>query len=77
MEKEVLAVRTPGALTGDDFAGLSDVPLEAEWFANLTSPNTRRAYKSDIRSYSLSNRCVADSVWPHLPAAAFGKGISS
>ena len=51
MENGVLAVRTPGALTGEDFARLADVPPEAEWFANLTNPNTRRAYKSDVRSF--------------------------
>jgi site-specific recombinase XerD len=51
MENRVLAVRTPGALTSEDFARLADVPPKAEWFANLTNPNTRRAYKSDGRSF--------------------------
>jgi integrase len=51
METGVLAVRTTAALTGEDFARLADVPPEAEWFANLTNPNTRRAYKSDVRSF--------------------------
>jgi len=51
MVKEVLAVRPGVALTGEDFARLADVPPEAEWFANLTNPNTRRAYKSDVRSF--------------------------
>lgn len=28
------------------------MPPEIEWFANLTNPNTRRAYKSDVRSFT-------------------------
>lgn len=33
-------------LTAAEFQGLSDVPPEAEWFANLSNPRTRRAYHS-------------------------------
>ena len=32
-------------LTASEFQGLSDVPPEAEWFANLSNPRTRRAYQ--------------------------------
>jgi len=51
METAVLTFRPTTALTGEDFARLADVPPEAEWFANLTNPNTRRAYKGDVRSF--------------------------
>jgi site-specific recombinase XerD len=51
MENGVLAVRPVTALSDEQFAQLADVPPEAEWFANLTNPNTRRAYKSDVRSF--------------------------
>ena len=44
-------------LTAVEFQGLSDVPPEAEWFANLSNPRTRRAYKatsvSSWRSWGL------------------------
>ncbi len=38
-------------LTAAEFQGLSDVPPEAEWFANITNPRTRRAYQGDIREF--------------------------
>jgi len=34
-----------------EFQRLSDVPPEAEWFANLTNENTRRAYRHDVTSF--------------------------
>jgi hypothetical protein len=51
MEDGVLAVRPVATLSDEEFAQLADIPPEAEWFANLTNPNTRRAYKSDVRSF--------------------------
>ncbi len=38
-------------LTSADFLRLSDVPPEVEWFANLTSPATRRAYENAIKDF--------------------------
>ena len=38
-------------LTKAEFQRLQDVPPEAEWFANILNPNTRRAYQSDLRSF--------------------------
>ena len=32
-------------LTRAEFHKLAEVPPEAEWFANLDNPNTRRAYR--------------------------------
>ena len=40
-------------LTAAEFRGLSDVPPEVEWFANITNPNTRRAYQNDVRDFML------------------------
>ena len=34
--------------TAAEFRGLSDVPPEAEWFANIQNPKTRRASQGDI-----------------------------
>ena len=38
-------------LTAAEFQGLSSVPPEAEWFANLQNEHTRRAYRRDIRDF--------------------------
>lgn len=39
------------ALTAAEFRQLSNVPPEAEWFANLDNPRTRRAYQIDLRDF--------------------------
>lgn len=41
----------PTHLTSDQFQTLSDMPPELEWFVNLTSPNTRRAYRLNVESF--------------------------
>ncbi|HEX7911978.1 MAG TPA: tyrosine-type recombinase/integrase [Paraburkholderia sp.] len=38
-------------LTAAQFHQLADVPPEAEWFANLDNPRTRRAYEVDLRDF--------------------------
>jgi integrase/recombinase XerD len=38
-------------LTAAEFHRLADVPPEVEWFANITNPNTRRAYENAIRDF--------------------------
>ncbi|SIT49232.1 hypothetical protein BN2475_1300006 [Paraburkholderia ribeironis] len=38
-------------LTAAQFHQLADVPPEAEWFANLDNPRTRRAYQADLRDF--------------------------
>ena len=38
-------------LTAAEFQELSAVPLEAEWFANIDNPRTRRAYRIDIHEF--------------------------
>ena len=40
-------------LTAAEFQGLSDVPPEAEWFANIANPRTRRAYQGDIQEFMM------------------------
>ena len=34
------------------FLRLSDVPPEAEWFANIANPGTRRVYRDSIRDFT-------------------------
>jgi integrase/recombinase XerD len=38
-------------LTPAQFAQLADVPPELEWLANISSPKTRRFYKSDVSEF--------------------------
>lgn len=38
-------------LTAAEFYQLGNVPPEAEWFANLDNPCTRRAYQIDLRDF--------------------------
>jgi site-specific recombinase XerD len=41
----------PRLLTALEFQHLAEVPPEAQWFANLDSVQTKRAYKNDLRSF--------------------------
>lgn len=47
-----LVTTNPRALTAAEFQGLADVPPELEWFANITNPRTRRAYRTDVREFN-------------------------
>ena len=38
-------------LTAAEFQNLADVPPEVEWFANLSNPNTRRAYETAVKDF--------------------------
>lgn len=40
------------ALTAAQFQGLSEVPPELEWFANIPNEKTRRAYHQDITDFT-------------------------
>jgi hypothetical protein len=39
-------------LSRAEFQGLSDMPPELEWFANLDNPHTRRAYRNDVKEFT-------------------------
>src|SRR5690349_19120315 len=39
-------------LSRAEFQGLSDMPPELEWFANLDNPHTRRAYRIDVKEFT-------------------------
>ena len=45
---------TPRSLTDPAFERLAEVPAEAQWFANISNAQTRRAYENDIRSFVAS-----------------------
>lgn len=47
----LIALGESRALTAPEFSRLAQVPPEAQWFANLDSVQTRRAYSNDIRSF--------------------------
>jgi hypothetical protein len=40
-------------MTIAEFHRLADVPLEVEWFANLSNPSTRRTYENAVRDFVL------------------------
>lgn len=46
-----LAQRLDRPLTAAEFHQLAAVPAEAEWFANLDNPRTRRAYQTDLQDF--------------------------
>jgi integrase/recombinase XerD len=51
-QRQLPAVRREArALTAAEFRGLANVPPEAEWFANIDNPQTRRIYQIDIREF--------------------------
>ncbi len=39
-------------LTRPEFQGLAELPAEAEWFANIENPQTRRAYRTDLMDFA-------------------------
>lgn len=41
----------PRRLTATQFQGLAAMPAEAEWFASLDNPRTRRAYRIDLQDF--------------------------
>src|SRR4029078_1960260 len=43
--------RVSRLLTAAEFQRLADVPPEVEWFANLTNPQTRRAYENAVKDF--------------------------
>src|SRR5687768_18178783 len=49
---QTLALREQRALTAKEFLDLADVPPEVEWFANITNPQTRRAYQNDLKDFT-------------------------
>ncbi|WP_042319774.1 tyrosine-type recombinase/integrase [Paraburkholderia caledonica] len=46
-----IAERLDRPLTSAEFHQLAAVPAEAEWFANLDNPRTRRAYQIDLQDF--------------------------
>jgi integrase/recombinase XerD len=54
LEKTHDLVPTPASsrtLTAPEFHRLAQVPPAAEWFANIDSANTRRAYRNDLQEF--------------------------
>jgi len=51
LPSEITPARASRLLTAAEFHQLADVPPEVEWFANLTNPNTKRAYENAIRDF--------------------------
>ncbi len=51
MADTTLTLLPARVLSAPEFQRLADVPPEAQWFANLDSAQTRRAYENDIRAF--------------------------
>ena len=43
---------SPVSLANAQLHTLADIPPELEWFVNLLNPNTRRAYRQDIKDFT-------------------------
>src|SRR5205823_14085674 len=51
------------ALSAKEFLDLADVPPEIEWFANITNPQTRRAYQNDLKDFMRFTRITNPEVF--------------
>jgi site-specific recombinase XerD len=51
MAEELLPLTGDRRLTAAQFQGLATMPAEAEWFANIANPNTRRAYERALKVF--------------------------
>jgi integrase/recombinase XerD len=58
---ELVSINSARTLTAEQFAGLSDIPPELEWLANITNAKTRRAYKVDVAEFIAFTRLVDHS----------------
>ena len=62
------------ALSAKEFLDLADVPPETEWFANITNPQTRRAYQNDLMDFMRFTRITNPEVFRlALPIRDFSK----
>ena len=57
------------ALTAPEFQRLADVPSESQWFANLDSVQTRRAYKNDLKAFMAFTGIVQPEEFRSVTAA--------
>ena len=54
MAENLVSLKPAGALlSAEQFQRLAQVPPEAQWFANLDSVQTKRAYQSDLRAFMI------------------------
>jgi integrase/recombinase XerD len=51
LPSEITPARASRLLTAAEFHQLADVPPEAEWFANLSNPNTKRVYENAVGDF--------------------------
>jgi len=49
---ELIEKERESLLTRPEFHGLAEIPTEAEWFANIENPQTKRAYRTDIQDFA-------------------------
>ena len=51
VSKEIVSINQVGTLSAQQYEGLTDVPPEVEWLANITNSKTRRSYKEDVAEF--------------------------
>lgn len=51
VSNEIVSINKVGTLSAQQYEGLTDVPPEVEWLANITNSKTRRAYKEDVAEF--------------------------
>lgn len=53
VDNQLVAIKNSEApsLSAAECYQLRDLPPEADWFANIDNPNTRRAYQSDLKEF--------------------------
>lgn len=49
---DLLIQQASRALSSEEFRQLSEVQAELEWFANISSEKTLKAYQNDIRYFA-------------------------
>ena len=64
-------------LTAAEFHRLADVPPEVEWFANLTNPQTRRAYENAVGDFMRFAGIVRPKNSAPSPASISSLGVTS
>ena len=53
MEEIVVSGSGETLLSAEAFKGLSEVPPEVEWLADIQNPNTRDGYRRDVAQFML------------------------
>jgi|SRR5580704_6627436 integrase/recombinase XerD len=51
VSNEIVSINRVCTFSAQQYEGLTDVPPEVEWLANITNSKTRRSYKADVAEF--------------------------